>query len=89
MKLRDAIKVQGEDGEKTKPEEEDTAPKVDEDQKLLAEMEELKERMEANKKRAKKLAAKKKAKVCYQHHILNGRAASSTCLIIWTIIRVE
>ncbi|KAG6550168.1 hypothetical protein Mapa_008125 [Marchantia paleacea] len=63
LKLRDALKVQGEDGEKTKPEEEDASPKVDEDQKLLAEMEELRERMEAKKKREKKLAAKKKAKL--------------------------
>ncbi|KAL2609813.1 hypothetical protein R1flu_028386 [Riccia fluitans] len=68
LKVRDALKVldmdEGDEEEKSKSDgEEEGAPKATEDDKLLAEMEELKEHMEAKKKKAKKLAAKRKAKI--------------------------
>ncbi|KAL3678738.1 hypothetical protein R1sor_021694 [Riccia sorocarpa] len=72
LKVRDAFKVldkddeedDEEDEEKCKSDEEEKgASKATDEEKLLTEMEELKEHMEAKKKKAKKIAAKRKAKM--------------------------
>lgn len=63
MKVRDDLKPSEEEDDTKKPENAEATPKLDEEDTLLAEMDELREAMEAKKLKAKKVAARRKAKV--------------------------